>query len=49
MHGIPYIIGAINEPYIYALTPVVDGEDQYCRKFLHSTNLWRIVGPYYML
>ena len=43
LHGIPYIIGAINGSHIHVLTLVDDGEDYYCRKSFHSTILSFII------
>ena len=48
MHGIPYIIGAIDGSHILVLTPIIGGEDYYCRKSFHSAILQGIVGPYCM-
>ena len=48
LHGIPYIIGAIDESHIFVLAPIIGGEDYYCRKSFHSTILQGVVGPYCM-
>ena len=45
MHGIPYIIGAIDGSHILVLAPIIGGEDYYCMKSFHSAILQRIVGP----
>jgi len=45
LHGIPYIIGAIDGSHIPVLAPVIGGEDYYCRKSFHSAILQGIVGP----
>ena len=43
LHGIPYIIGAIDGLHIAVLAPMVGGEDYYCRKSFHSAILQGIV------
>jgi hypothetical protein len=48
LHGIPYIIGAIDGSHILVLAFVISGEDYYCRKSFHSAILQGIVGPYCM-
>ena len=45
LHGIPYIIGAIDGSHILVLAPIIGGEDYYCRKSFHSAILQGIVGP----
>ena len=45
LHGIPYIIGAIDGSHIPVLAPVIGGQDYYCRKSFHSAILQGIVGP----
>ena len=44
LHGIPYIIGAIDGSHIFVLAYVLGGEDDYCRKSFHSAILQEIVG-----
>jgi hypothetical protein len=39
LHGIPYIVGAIDGSYIPILAPMIGGGDYYCRKSFHSTIL----------
>lgn len=43
LHGIPYIVGAIDGSHIPVLAPVIGGEDYYCRKSFHSAILQGIV------
>jgi hypothetical protein len=43
LHGIPYIVGAIDGLHIPILAPMIEGEDCYCRKLFHSTILQEIV------
>ena len=43
LHGIPYIVGAIDGSHIAVLAPIVGGEDYYCRKSFHSAILQGIV------
>jgi hypothetical protein len=45
LHGIPYIIGAIDGSHILVLAPIIGGEDYYCRRSFHSAILQGIVGP----
>ena len=44
LHGIPYIMSAIDGSHILVLVPVVGGEDYYCRKLFHSAILQGIVN-----
>lgn len=44
LHGISYVIGAIDGLYIPVLALVVGGEDYYCRESFHSTILQFVVG-----
>lgn len=43
LHGIPYIVGAIDGSHIPILAPLIGGEDYYCRKSFHSALLQGIV------
>jgi hypothetical protein len=45
LHGIPYIIGAIDGSHIIVLAYVINIKDYYCKKSFHSTILQGIVGP----
>lgn len=47
LHGIPYIVGAIDGSHIVALAPMVGGKDYYCRKSFHSAILQGIVNVNY--
>ena len=43
LHGIPYVVGAIDGSHIPVLAPIYGGEDYYCRKSFHSAILQGIV------
>ena len=43
LHGIPYIIGAIDGSHIPILALVIGGEYYYCRKSFHSALMQGIV------
>ena len=43
LHGIPYIIGAIDGSHIPILAPIIGGEDYYCGKSFNSALLQGIV------
>jgi hypothetical protein len=43
LHGIPYIVGAIDGSLIHVLAPVIGREDYYCPKSFHSAILQGIV------
>ena len=43
LHGIPYVVGAIDGLHIHVLAPIYGGENYYCRKSFHSTILQGIV------
>jgi hypothetical protein len=43
LHGIPYVVGAIDGSHIPIIAPVNGGEDYYCRKSFHSALLQGIV------
>ena len=49
LHGIPYIIEAIDDLDIYVLAPIFGGEDYHWRKLFHLITLQGIVGPDCML
>jgi hypothetical protein len=48
LHGIPYIIGAIDGSHIPVLAPLIGGQNYYCRMSFHSAILQGIVGPDYI-
>jgi hypothetical protein len=43
LHGIPYILNAIDGSHIPIVTPKVDPKSYYCRTWFHSTLIQRIV------
>ena len=43
IHGIPYVVGAIDGSHIPVLAPMYGGENYYCRKSFHSVILQGIV------
>ena len=45
LHGIHYIIGAMDGSHTSVLAHVIGGEYYYCRKSFHSMILQGIVGP----
>lgn len=44
LHGIPYVIRAIDGSHIHVQAPVIGGEDYYRKKSFHSSILQGIVG-----
>ena len=44
LHGISYVVDAINGSYIPVLAPIYRGEEHYCRKSFHSAILQGIVN-----
>jgi hypothetical protein len=47
LHGIPYVVGAIDGSHILVLTPINGGEDYYYLKSFHSIILQEIVDVHY--